>query len=37
MRHTDTVMQEGWQAREAREANAKKHKNLAAYMAYLRN
>ena len=33
MKHTDTVMQEVWQAREA---NAKKHGNLAAYIAYLR-
>ena len=33
MKHTDPVMQEVWQAKEA---NAQKHGNLAAYMAYLR-
>lgn len=33
MKHTDPVMQEVWQAKEA---NAKKHENLAAYMSYLR-
>jgi hypothetical protein len=33
MKHTDPVMQEVWQAKEA---NAKKHQSLAAYMAFLR-
>ena len=33
MKHTDPVVQEVWQAKEA---NAKKHQSLAAYMAYLR-
>ena len=33
MKHIDPVMQEVWQAKEA---NAKKHQSLAAYMAYLR-
>ena len=33
MKHTDPVMQEVWQAKEA---NAKKHQSLAAYIAYLR-
>jgi hypothetical protein len=33
MKTTDPVMQEVWQAKEA---NAKKHQNLATYMAYLR-
>jgi hypothetical protein len=33
MKHSDPVMQEVWQAKEA---NAKKHPSLAAYMAYLR-
>ena len=33
MKHADPVMQEVWQAKEA---NAKKHENLTAYMAYLR-
>lgn len=33
MKHTDAVMQEVWQAKEA---NAKKHQNLAAYMAHPR-
>jgi hypothetical protein len=33
MKHTDPVMQEVWQAKEA---NAKKHQTLAAYMAFLR-
>ena len=33
MKHTDPVMQEVWQAKEA---NAKKYQSLAAYMAYLR-
>ena len=33
MKHTDPVMQE---VRQAKDANAKKHENLSAYMAYLR-
>lgn len=33
MKPSDPVMQEVWQAKEA---NAKKFQNLAAYMAYLR-
>lgn len=33
MKTSDPVMQEVWQAKEA---NAKKHENLAAYISYLR-
>ena len=33
MKNADPVMQEVWQAKDA---NAKKHQNLAAYLAFLR-
>jgi hypothetical protein len=33
MKHTDPVIEEVWRAKEA---NAKQHPSLAAYMAYLR-